>query len=410
VKKICGGERENRPLNYYRILMIQTPAPGPDSRERILVADDDPGLLLALPKILSPLGLAIDTAANVPDALLRFRASETPLALLDLAIPTPADGMRLAQEIKWKSPKTEIIFITAYPSLETALPAMRIGVCDYLIKPFSSEDLQTAVRNRLEQRRLSSELERERSLRRELQAAYRELQKVERLKEALLARISHELRSPLTPAMLALGYMERSGLPAESRPALENMKESLGRMAATVENLLLFAQMQKGGLKIKWEAADLADILSRIAQRYRPLWESRELDLELDFAPGPILAWGEASLLETAFRHLFLNAVQFNKRGGRIRVHAKAQPEFIRVALTDTGAGIPRQHLEKIFDGFYQAADYMTREVGGLGVGLAIARRIVEAHRGSVRLESEEGKGTTATVLLPGAPPNPPAP
>src|SRR4029077_18263791 len=110
---------------------------------------------------------------------------------------------------------------------------------------------------------------------------------------------------------------------------------------------------------------------------------------------------GDPDLLETAFKHLMNNAVHFNKKGGLIKLQAKNQGDQVQISFADTGIGIPNDKVSMVFDSFYQVADYMTRDVGGIGLGLAIVRRIVEAHGGSIMVQSREGQGSEFRILLP---------
>ncbi|NNN05708.1 MAG: response regulator, partial [Elusimicrobia bacterium] len=310
-------------------------------------------------------------------------------------------GVTLAEEIKNRWPETDVVMMTGNPSLETTIPALQAGAFDYLIKPFPGRQLETVVRRLLGLRRLARELGREKLLRAELEAAYAELQKVERLKAALLSRVSHELRTPVTIARLAAELLSGEVSGPKGQEFHKNLMEALDRMEATVDNLLLFAQTEKKDFPLNQAPLDLQDLLAGIIAHHRPLWEGRQLRVNLSSQgePGPLTA--DKELLKAAFTRLFLNAIYFNKKGGRIDASiVYSEAEFI-VAFADTGVGVALDEYENIFDGLYQAAEFMTREVGGLGVGLAVARRIVEAHGGELHVRSRPEEGSVFTVRLP---------
>ena len=105
--------------------------------------------------------------------------------------------------------------------------------------------------------------------------------------------------------------------------------------------------------------------------------------------------------METAFKHLLLNAIQFSPRESAVRIEVRNARDGCRISFTDQGIGIPQDKLSAVFDSFYQVADYLTREVGGLGLGLAIVRRIVETHGGTIQVSSRQGEGSTFTMVFP---------
>lgn len=252
-----------------------------------------------------------------------------------------------------------------------------------------------------EKRRLSKELDREKILRQELAVAYSELKKVERLKDAFLSRLQHELRTPLAKIIgitdvIADGAMDALG----SARFTEILRSSTARMREVVEQLLLFADTHSQDLLLDRSRLDLEQAIKELVQNYALLLEEKRLNVEISFGKmEPLLA--DADLVKRAFNHLFLNAIHFNKAGGSIRIEGRQDADEVVVAFSDTGMGIPQNQLSNVFDSFYQVAEYMTRKVGGLGLGLAIVRRIVEAHGGKVSGRSQEGSGSTFTVSLP---------
>jgi len=136
--------------------------------------------------------------------------------------------------------------------------------------------------------------------------------------------------------------------------------------------------------------------------KHRRLAQAKKLPLSLVAAPGMTIE-GDALLLERAFGQLVVNALNFNREGGSVDVLANPKADWITVRVVDRGKGIPADKIGRIFESFYQAADYLTREVGGLGLGLSITKRIIEAHGGVIGVESAEGQGTTVKVELPAA-------
>lgn len=146
---------------------------------------------------------------------------------------------------------------------------------------------------------------------------------------------------------------------------------------------------------------DLWPILERLLADYRPLWEKRGLSVELNLKGERQPLFVNAELIKAAFSRLLLNAINFNRKDGSISILARYELEQTSFVFTDTGEGIPSEEQSLIFGGLYQVADHLTRKVDGLGVGLAIVRRIVEAHGGKVSVESIPENGSIFTILLP---------
>lgn len=365
-----------------------------------LVVDDDAGVRGTCERTLRSMGLHVQSSDGPSGAFARLAQTRFDLVLTDLAMPDPGDGERLIAELRHRDPDVDILVMTGFPALESAVSSLRHGVYDYLVKPFGPVALETAVSRCLEKRSLSAALAREKSLRAELASAYSELQKVERVKEAILSRVSHELRSPLFRGFLALGALEAA--PVGTGPVSE-LRRSLSRLQALVEDLLSAAAARGGAGPCRRDVVDLAGLLEDLARDFRPEGARRSVGVELSVEPAAAALRGDAELLRAAFRHLLQNAVRFTRPGTTVRVRAGREGGGTRVSFADQGPGIAAGEQSRVFDGFYQAAEYMSRGMGGVGLGLAIVRSAAEAHGGTVRVESREGKGSTFVVHVPGA-------
>lgn len=368
---------------------------------RVLVVDDDPQMLVFCRRSLERPDLEVRTAVSPQEALERMAEGPFDLVLSDVRMAAADSGVALAEEIQNRWPETDVMMMTGDPALDTAIPSMKAGTCDYLVKPFLPGRLMAAARRVLGMRRLAGQLEAERMLRKELEAAYAELRKVERLKAALLSRVSHELRTPVAIARMAAGLLEDEVAGPAGKDVLKRLSGALDRMQAVVEDLILFARTRAGDLPVRKARTDLQALLERIVESHRPLWEGRRLSVKVSCEGEPRAVLADAGLLEAAFTRLLLNAIHFNGKEGRIGVSVAYGPAEASVAFSDTGVGIALDERERIFDGLYQAAEHMTREVGGLGVGLAVARRIVEAHGGELSVRSAPGEGSVFTARLP---------
>lgn len=368
---------------------------------RVLVVDDEEALRSVCRRVLEKSGLQVETADGRAGALERLRRGTFELVLTDLQMQGTEDGVELTGEVKALSPGTEVIVMTGHPSLATAIPAMRRGAYDYIVKPFEPEALELTVARCLERRQLAAELSEERGLRRELESAYAELKKFERLKDGFLGRVNHELRTPIAIAMLAAETLKGSVAADADRHRLDKLHDGLQRLRDTIEEILLFSKVADPELPLAKASVQPRALLDALLARFEPLRAEKGLSVEVTEKGGPVAVSADPALLESALRHLLLNAFRFNKPGGRVAISLVRAHGEARVAFADSGIGVALDQRERLFDPFYQAAEHMTREVGGLGLGLATVRRVAEAHGGRVEFQAGLDGGSAFVLVLP---------
>lgn len=226
------------------------------------------------------------------------------------------------------------------------------------------------------------------------------LRQMDETKQEFFARISHELRSPLTSVREA-SHLLREGIPGSLNSKQARLVDIIGqssdRLLRLVNQLLEVSRARAGVLPMTWQRNDLERLTQRVLEELRPQAVDAGVALVLDRGPGDVTCMGDEDRLIQVFVNLVGNAIRFTPSGGTVTVHLiDAGPE-VRVQVEDTGVGIPAIALEGIFDPYQQAH----RDRGGTGLGLAIVRGMVEAHHGRVEVESEEGKGSRFTVTLP---------
>lgn len=238
---------------------------------------------------------------------------------------------------------------------------------------------------------------------------------VERMKSEFLSNISHELRTPLTPIKGYAEILVKKTLPAaKAKQFSQGILESTARLERIVELLVDFAALEAGRLSPRSASVDLANIVEKLAAD----WEARTPNHQViaEVAVGLPLVVGDERLLRRSFEELVDNAVKFSPQGGTVKLEVQSslrregaerrkQPRAVEVIVTDEGIGIRPDDLTKIFSDFQQLDGSETRTYGGLGLGLAFVRRIVEAHAGRVSVRSEPDEGTSLTVSLPAAAP-----
>lgn len=239
--------------------------------------------------------------------------------------------------------------------------------------------------------------------------------RIEQMRADFIANANHELRTPLASLV---GFIETlRGPAADDREAqtrfLAIMAEQASRMNRLIDDMLSLSRIEMSEHTPPRGSADLAALARRSAEALEPRLAARRMRIELQVADGvrPIVA--DADQIAQVMANLLDNAVKYGREGGRIAIRVApapargARPEGVSIAISDDGQGIPRQHIPRLTERFYRVDAARSRAIGGTGLGLAIVKHILNRHRGSLEIESEEGKGSTFTVWLPAAEPEP---
>jgi signal transduction histidine kinase/DNA-binding response OmpR family regulator len=249
--------------------------------------------------------------------------------------------------------------------------------------------------------RKQAEEERAQMLVRE-QIARAEAETANRTKDEFLATLSHELRTPLT-AILGWSHLLRMNKLREPQfaHALETIERNARSQSQLIDDLLDVSRIVTGKLQIEFSTVNLANVIEAAVESVHPALAVKEIRLET-VVESDFRVLGDATRLQQIFWNLFTNAIKFTPKGGHVTITAEREGSEIKIQVTDTGIGITANFLPYIFDRFRQADGSTTRAQGGLGLGLAIVRHLVEAHRGRVEVESPgEQCGSTFTVILP---------
>jgi len=222
-------------------------------------------------------------------------------------------------------------------------------------------------------------------------------------KDQFLAALSHELRAPLTPVMAATDLLLRDRqLPETIRDDLELIRRNVSLQCRLIDDLLDSTRIARGKVELHRQTLPLATVVHHAIQVCAPEVDAKGLNLDVGSACCNIYVHADPARLQQIFWNLLRNAVKFTAPGGRITVRCRTDNGRAIVQVSDTGIGIAPEHLPRIFDAFEQGGREVTRQFGGLGLGLAISRAIVEMHGGTIRASSEgKGQGATFTVELP---------
>jgi PAS domain S-box-containing protein len=232
---------------------------------------------------------------------------------------------------------------------------------------------------------------------------YRSAQEANRLKDEFLATVSHELRTPLT-AIMGWAYLLRAGQidQPSAMSALETIERNARSQAQIIDDLLDVSRIITGKLRLDIREVDPTSFIESAIEAVRPAAEAKGVRLQKVIDTGIISIAGDPSRLQQVVWNLLSNAIKFTPKGGRVQLRLERVNSHIEITVADTGSGIKPDFLPHVFERFRQADQATTRQHGGLGLGLAIVRHLIELHGGTVQAESAgENQGATFTVRLP---------
>ncbi len=237
-----------------------------------------------------------------------------------------------------------------------------------------------------------------------LQLANEELRRLDQTKDVFLSNASHELKTPMISVMGYIGMIlkEKVGpLTEQQRRFLEISYKNLLKLDKNIDDLLDLAEL--GIRKETWtfELIDLTKVIEFSCSTVEPLAKEHQIQMEVQLPSGPIWISGVEDKLNQLFDNLLTNAIKYNRQGGKIGVNLNQDSEYVYTQITDTGVGISHQSLEEVFTRHFQEKTKPLGNAKGLGIGLSLVQEIVNLHQGKIHLESELGKGTIFTVILP---------
>jgi two-component system phosphate regulon sensor histidine kinase PhoR len=231
-----------------------------------------------------------------------------------------------------------------------------------------------------------------------------QLTAIDKIKSDFLSMVSHQLKSPLSSVLLQTSIL-LDGIVGEvnekQKDLLRKVKAKMKGMADLVNDILDVCMMEEGVHVAQIEQLDLREILSRTIEVMQPQAHDKEIAFSLDVEDGLPLISGNRSSIEAVFINLISNAIKYSHVGGRVDICLREDGPNLQLNISDGGIGIEDKDILRIFDKFYREKSERTKHISGSGLGLAIVRGAVEAHHGSLYVESAVGKGTTFTVLLP---------
>jgi signal transduction histidine kinase len=402
---------------------------------KILIVDDESRNLDALEAMLASSGCALVRALSADDALLAMLRHDFAAMILDIRMPGMS-GIELADLVKQRrrTQDVPILFLTAHLVEDSdVLRGYGVGAVDYLSKPIRPEILRSKVSVFVELHRktralaalndaLHQEVAERHSAQRALEQANEELERrvaertkaltlardeaerQSRLKDEFLATLSHELRTPMNAILGWLSMLTKGEAvsASETREAIAVIQRNAQIQAKLIDDLLEMNKLSHGDVRLELEPTDVGVVLDAAMQALRPAADSKGVGMAVVVDPSVPPITADARRVQQILWNILHNAVKFTPTSGCVDVDVSQDGRYVRVSVKDTGHGIVPEFLPYVFDRFRQADSSTTRGAWGLGIGLSIAKHLVELHGGSIQASSPgPGQGSTFVVEFP---------
>jgi signal transduction histidine kinase len=360
-----------------------------DNTAKILIIDDEEVVIDSCTRILAKGNYQIKTARNGTLGLKLLKEFLPDLVFVDLKMPG-ISGFDVLDGIQEFDPTIVTVVITGFATVNSAIEAMKKGAYDFLPKPFTPDELRVITRRGLERRELVLETI---ALRREK----------EMLREHFAAIVSHELKSPLGVVQQNLYVLAddlEDKLTEEQKTKVQRLQTRIADLVKLINTWLRAISVDVSSIREGFEPTSIPTVISKAVESVEQHAIRKDIELETSVPDDLKNVFGDEGTLVEAVVNIAGNAVKYSRISGSVFVEAREQDDQILIAVKDSGVGIAQEDLPNLFEDFYVGKSKTEGERRS-GVGLAITRRIIEAHDGSISVESELGKGSTFTIQLP---------
>jgi signal transduction histidine kinase len=374
----------------------------------ILVIDDEVGMREGCRRALTPHGFQVTTAEHGAEGLRKLGEQKFDLVLLDAMMPGMS-GLELLERIHGHDPDTICVMITGYATVDLAAQAMKKGAQDFLPKPFTSDELLTAVHRGLEERHRRQRLRQERELHEQflqLERARQETAKLDAIESRFMLVLVHELRNPAGVLknylqLMRAGYVDQD----EWDEYLEKLDLRASQLLDMLDDLLELGYLKALSGPANLKPVPAADILENVARQFRPLAEAKGLEFVVQIEACPMML-AQPAHLQSMWTNLLQNAIHYTPCG-YVKVRLFEEKDRLVSTVADSGIGISTEEVTRIFQEFYRSESAKAEVPLGTGLGLPIVNQILKTYQGSIQVDSTPGKGSTFTIHLPLVPGQP---
>jgi signal transduction histidine kinase len=372
------------------------------SQVSFLLVDDLEENLISLEALLRREGLSLLKARSGDQALELLLEHDVALALIDVQMPG-LNGFELAELMRGneRTRRVPIIFVTAGNTTDSRwrFQGYEAGAVDFIQKPIEADVLRSKAEVFFELYRQRQQIAAQRD---ELQLQAEALKESDRRKDEFLATLAHELRNPLAPLRNGLDILQRNPNGENAAEIRGMMDRQLIHLVRLIDDLLDVSRVSQGKIELRKQPVRIDKIVRSATEASRPLIDGARHRLTVEMEDSPLWVDGDEVRLSQVVSNLLNNAAKYTPSGGYITLGVRAEAKHIVISVTDTGIGIPNDMQSKVFQLFTQIDDHLQRSQGGLGIGLALVRQLVEMHGGTVDAYSAgPGTGSRFSLRLP---------
>jgi signal transduction histidine kinase/HPt (histidine-containing phosphotransfer) domain-containing protein len=362
--------------------------------KHVLIIDDSDTIRAYLQNVLTQRGAIVDGAATGQEGLAICDRQTYDLILLDLLLPD-TDGIEVLQTVRVTNDTSTIVMITGYGGIKSAIAAVQLGADGYIEK----QDITSTRKDHVEfMYFLEQAMEHRAGL-----VAQKQL---EQIRADFYAIVTHDLRNPTSLILMATDMLLNEigdSLSSQQHKLVSMIDDAASRLVRLISDYLDFAKIDAGYLRLDYGEVELRQVVESSVLFAELQAQAKQQTLTVDVPVEPVPAWADAERLKQVLDNLLSNAIKYTQEGGQITLWLGVEEGQAVFRVSDTGRGIPPEHLTGLFTKYHRVPGTATRGVLGTGLGLLIVKEIVEAHRGSVSVASEgiPGKGVTFTVRIP---------
>ncbi|MFP4690753.1 MAG: ATP-binding protein [Bacteroidales bacterium] len=370
------------------------------SKLKLMIVDDEEGIRSGARRVLSNFSVGypfmdedftfeIYEAETGEKAIEMIDSMHIDIILLDNKLPG-IDGIEVLEYIKKKEYDIAVMMITAYASFDLAIKATNYGAYNFVPKPFKPQELKTSVEN------ITKNLYLKRMTRTMKDAG-------EKQRFQFLSVLSHELKSPINAieGYLKLMQDKQAGEEIDNyREMIDRSLERIKGMRSLISDLLDLTRMESGEKTRNLRKMDIVEIAKSVIDSFEPMATQKNIRIELD-SDDNIYMNADKNEIEIILNNLVSNAVKYNKEDGKVFITMKQTGDQVVVEVEDTGIGMKEEDQQLLFQDFVRIKNTQTKFIPGSGLGLSIAKKMVDLYKGDIQVESEPDKGTKFTVTFP---------
>ncbi|TVR70971.1 MAG: hybrid sensor histidine kinase/response regulator [Marinilabiliales bacterium] len=367
---------------------------------QVLVVDDEPGICSGITRILSRYSVGFPFMdEDIAFEVLETHTGEEAIGIIEKKVPDiilldnklpGIQGIEVLEHINKKNLDTIVLMITSYASLELAVKATNQGAHDFIPKPFTPQELKSAIESVTKHiflKRMTRKLNKE----------------GRQIRFQFLSVLSHELKAPLNAIEGYLRIMEDRQAGNDLDAYNKIIERSLVRvkgMRSLIMDLLDLTRIESGKKKREVVPVNMTEVARLSIDTMGPISIQKDVKIDLD-APGEVFMEADREEMEIIFNNLLSNAIKYNIEGGTVDCKIEQQDQSILITVSDTGIGITEEEIPRLFQEFVRIRNEKTRQIAGSGLGLSIVKKLIRLYKGEIKVSSKPGEGSTFTVIFP---------